>query len=137
MKNRHFNRQCGDCTSCCRTLAVRELNKPAGASCRFAKQGLGCTKAKRPATCRTWNCAWLGGAIDVKPHRQGAVPDRLDDGVLLVRVTHLKVFWASALGELVTDRFVAGQPFRIINLAGGLIWEEGTTPQVVALRRIA
>lgn len=54
-----LNRSCGTCTMCCTLVPVKELLKPANTRCehQFSR---GCRiYAKRPLSCRMWNCAWL------------------------------------------------------------------------------
>jgi hypothetical protein len=53
-------RTCGDCSLCCKLLAIDELNKPAGSWCPHCTPGRGCTiHADRPAECRAFHCSWL------------------------------------------------------------------------------
>ena len=53
-------RACGDCTLCCKLLAIDALNKPSGSWCTHCAPGKGCTVyADRPAECRTFHCCWL------------------------------------------------------------------------------
>jgi hypothetical protein len=53
-------RACGDCTLCCKVMAIEELEKPAGAWCGHCEPGTGCRiYAQRPAECRTFDCLWL------------------------------------------------------------------------------
>jgi hypothetical protein len=53
-------RTCGDCTLCCKLMAIEELDKPAGAWCGHCEPGKGClVYGKRPAECRAFNCLWL------------------------------------------------------------------------------
>jgi hypothetical protein len=43
-------RACGDCTLCCKVMAIEALAKPAGSWCRHCKPGQGCAiYAERPA----------------------------------------------------------------------------------------
>jgi hypothetical protein len=35
-------RSCGDCTLCCKVMAVEALGKPAGSWCSHCKPGRGC-----------------------------------------------------------------------------------------------
>jgi hypothetical protein len=56
----HITRQCGGCSTCCRLLPVKSLNKPAGQRCKHQKFGKGCTiYDQRPLECRFWFCRWL------------------------------------------------------------------------------
>ena len=44
---------------CCKTIAIEELDKPAGKWCAHAVAGKGCgVYAERPAVCRTFFCLW-------------------------------------------------------------------------------
>jgi hypothetical protein len=57
------NRQCGDCTLCCKLLPVRSLGKGSGERCRHQQHHKGCKVyanllAVAPE-CRLWNCRWL------------------------------------------------------------------------------
>jgi hypothetical protein len=51
---------CGDCTLCCKVMAIEELAKPASSWCPHCKPGRGCLiYATRPAECRSYSCLWL------------------------------------------------------------------------------
>jgi hypothetical protein len=53
-------RACGDCTLCCKVMAIEEFAKPVGSWCPHCKPGRGCLiYAARPAECRTYSCLWL------------------------------------------------------------------------------
>jgi hypothetical protein len=53
-------RQCGDCTLCCKVMAIEVLNKPAGNWCSHCKPGRGCLAYEtRPTECRNFDCLWL------------------------------------------------------------------------------
>jgi len=53
-------RECGECTLCCKVMAIEELAKPVSSWCPHCKPGRGCLiYADRPAECRTYNCLWL------------------------------------------------------------------------------
>jgi hypothetical protein len=55
-----IGRSCGDCTLCCKVMAIEEIAKPAGRWCRHCKPGRGCTVYdSRPSECRAFNCLWL------------------------------------------------------------------------------
>jgi hypothetical protein len=62
-------RECGECTECCISAAVEELNKPMGVPCKNICD-IGCSIYKdRPGACRFFSCQWLKGdfADDDKP----------------------------------------------------------------------
>jgi hypothetical protein len=53
-------RACGDCTLCCKVMAIEKLSKPAGRWCRHCKPDRGCQiYGHRPSECRDFNCLWL------------------------------------------------------------------------------
>ncbi|MBV8923780.1 MAG: hypothetical protein JOZ74_00285 [Bradyrhizobium sp.] len=53
-------RACGDCTLCCKVMAIEQLAKPAAQWCRHCKPGHGCQiYHDRPVECRQFNCLWL------------------------------------------------------------------------------
>jgi hypothetical protein len=53
-------RECGDCTLCCKVMAIEQLAKPASSWCPHCKPGRGCQiYANRPDECRSFNCLWL------------------------------------------------------------------------------
>lgn len=74
-------RKCGDCTLCCKLLAVPvpPVNKPAGVRCRYVRARKGCTiYPYRPGACRTWFCRWIcdpNAHALTRPNRSGFVVD--------------------------------------------------------------
>lgn len=53
-------RSCGDCTLCCKLLAIRELAKPRNVWCKHCKPGRGCLIYDlRPRDCAIFNCGYL------------------------------------------------------------------------------
>lgn len=53
-------RSCGDCTLCCKVMAVESLDKPAGRWCAECDIGAGCKIYEtRPQQCDDFNCQWL------------------------------------------------------------------------------
>lgn len=67
-------RQCGDCTLCCKLVPVRELDKGAGQRCLYQRHGAGCTiYAHRPMSCQLWSCLWYADAPRTADLRR---PDR-------------------------------------------------------------
>ncbi|HEY4942194.1 MAG TPA: hypothetical protein VII56_12275 [Rhizomicrobium sp.] len=50
---------CGECTMCCKVMAVDELAKPAGRWCGHCDIAKGCKiYESRPGECRTFDCVW-------------------------------------------------------------------------------
>ena len=79
-----LKRACGDCTLCCKLMAIDELEKPVGSWCQNCKAGSGCKiYAERPTEWRTFNCLWL---IDErlgllwKPNKSKVVLTTAEDG---------------------------------------------------------
>lgn len=53
-------RQCGDCTLCCKVMAIETLAKPASLWCPHCSPGHGCAiYAGRPDECASFSCLWL------------------------------------------------------------------------------
>ena len=79
------NRTYGDCTLCCKVMAIEALAKPAGTWCRHCKPGRGCAiYAERPGECVDFACLWLiNDLLDErwKPSRSKLVVTTSDDGV--------------------------------------------------------
>jgi hypothetical protein len=76
---------CGDCTLCCKVMAIEELAKPASSWCLHCKPGHGCViYAARPAECRAYSCLWLlDDRLDRrwKPSRSRFVLTTSQDGI--------------------------------------------------------
>lgn len=78
-------RECGDCSLCCKVMAIEELTKPAGSWCDQCEPGHGCRNYQdRPGECRNFRCLWL---IDPrfgehwKPNRSKIVLTTSADGL--------------------------------------------------------
>jgi len=54
-------RSCGDCTECCTSMAVNEIDKPSGESCAHARCDGCAIYPNRPYSCAAWSCLWLSG----------------------------------------------------------------------------
>ena len=78
-------RACGDCTLCCKVMAIEELAKPAGSWCGQCRPGHGCLAYdKRPAECRSFSCLWLlNDRLDErwKPNKSKLVLTTSEDGI--------------------------------------------------------
>jgi hypothetical protein len=76
---------CGDCTLCCKVMAIEEVAKPASSWCQHCKPGRGyLIYAKRPTECQTFNCLWLvDDLLDEhwKPNRSKLVLTTSQDGI--------------------------------------------------------
>jgi hypothetical protein len=78
-------RACGDCTLCCKIMAIEALAKPANLWCPHCRPGRGCLiYADRPAECQTFRCVWLVNdrlRQHWKPSRSKLVLTTSDDGI--------------------------------------------------------
>jgi hypothetical protein len=78
-------RECGDCTLCCKVMAIEALAKPASSWCQHCKPGRGCLiHPDRPAECQTFNCLWLvNDRLDQqwKPNKSRLVLTTSEDGI--------------------------------------------------------
>jgi len=78
-------KQCGDCTLCCKVMAIEQLAKPAGSWCPRCKAGRGCMSYdSRPGECRDYDCLWLiDDRLDQcwKPNRSKLVLTTSQDGI--------------------------------------------------------
>lgn len=84
-------RQCGDCSLCCKTQSIAALDKPAGKWCEHCRPGRGgCAIYQgRPSECAAYSCAWLSGLADerLKPNRVHAVVGaNLDQTAIVVHL---------------------------------------------------
>jgi hypothetical protein len=79
------NKICGECTLCCRVMAIEALAKPASAWCPQCRPGRGCLiYANRPAECQAFNCLWLvNDLLDQrwKPSKSRFVLTTSEDGI--------------------------------------------------------
>jgi hypothetical protein len=58
-------RSCGECSACCKTHGVIEINKMPNVWCTHCKVGKGCKiYKKRPESCQRFKCSWLSGIGD-------------------------------------------------------------------------
>ena len=78
-------KRCGECTLCCKVMAIETLSKPAGGWCGHCKPGHGCLiHAERPDECRDFACLWLTDARlgpEWKPNRAKLVLTTSEDGI--------------------------------------------------------
>ncbi len=76
---------CGDCTLCCKVMAIEELAKPVGSWCPHCKAGQGCRiYPERPGECRSFRCLWLvNDLLDQhwKPSKSRFVLTTSEDGI--------------------------------------------------------
>jgi hypothetical protein len=53
-------RQCGECSLCCKVYAIPEIDKPASDWCRHCTPGQGCAiHDSLPAQCSAFFCQWM------------------------------------------------------------------------------
>jgi hypothetical protein len=58
-------RACGSCSACCTVMAVHELEKGTYEACRHLCESDCGIYADRPTSCRTFECQWLRGVLEV------------------------------------------------------------------------
>lgn len=94
-------RKCARCTGCCTVLAVEEIDKPDGVSCKHEIKHRGCgIYDTRPNQCRNFLCLWklgLGSSKDA-PDKIGVVFDSYTDdrGRTVLRAAEM---WSGAMRE--------------------------------------
>jgi len=80
-------KQCGDCSLCCKVMAIETLAKPASAWCPHCAPKRGCAIYKdRPAECVGFSCLWLvNDLLDErwKPSKARFVLTTSEDGIEL------------------------------------------------------
>jgi hypothetical protein len=85
MTTASVNKVCGECTLCCKVMAIEQLAKPAGAWCSHCKPGRGCQiYPDRPAECQAFRCLWLvNDLLDQrwKPSKSRFVLTTSEDGI--------------------------------------------------------
>ena len=78
------HRTCGECTLCCKALAVTELQKPQAVWCIHCRIGSGCSiYSERPESCRSFSCLYLQSPDipeEMRPDRLRAVVSFTGDG---------------------------------------------------------
>jgi hypothetical protein len=85
-----MQRQCNECTLCCRLLPVRELDKKANERCKHQSHHKGCkiyNKPGMPVSCSLWNCRWLVNDDTntlSRPDRSHYVIDIFPDKILAI-----------------------------------------------------
>jgi len=68
---------CGECTMCCKLLAINELEKPEGQWCPNCAIGSNCRIYEtRPQSCRDFSCIWLESQSQRSPLPAALRPDR-------------------------------------------------------------
>lgn len=81
------NRQCGECTLCCKVVEVEEINKPRGEWCRFSRSHKGCSLyPNHPISCKQYSCMWLLTNLpdEMRPDRIHAVIDLLSTPITAI-----------------------------------------------------
>lgn len=137
---------CGDCTACCTSVGVEEINKPPAVACPHLC-GSGCgIYADRPHSCRAWSCLWrrgvLTGGLDYRPDRLGLILDVTECSIDYKEGQCLSG-WETrpgALDEPRTAYFLRklGRDIPlVIRLHGGGFRVSGPRPFVAAAREIA
>src|SRR5512140_165049 len=80
-----LGKACGDCSLCCKVMAIEALTKPVGSWCPHCKPGHGCQiYPDRPRECRSFSCLWLvNDLLDQhwKPSKSRFVLTTSEDGI--------------------------------------------------------
>ena len=83
-------RECGNCSLCCKLLYIPELKKPIDTWCPHCQPGHGrCTiYSSRPSHCESFACLWLEGRTDDRwyPARSKMVLTQAKENQLIVTV---------------------------------------------------
>ncbi len=130
-------RACGNCSLCCKLLAIPELEKPHGSWCQHCKPGAGrCTiYEQRPERCSTFRCLWLQGRLP-----DAARPDRIKalftvsehEYVVLLHVDYGRAWRGTEVDDIVNELLrkgihvavlPAGRPSMFLPAAGRSIPE--------------
>ena len=81
-------RQCGDCSLCCKLLAIKELNKPVNEWCTHCNHTSCMIYDTRPESCREFECLWMQAPVllpeSLKPSRSKVVLSSTEDGEAIV-----------------------------------------------------
>ena len=82
-------RQCGDCSLCCKVLGIPELDKPKDSWCPNFLAGTGCRiYADRPPSCHNFVCRWLSDSM-MGPEWKPSVCKMVVDSKLSLFVVHV------------------------------------------------
>jgi hypothetical protein len=78
-------KHCGDCTLCCKVMAIEQLAKPVNAWCPQCRPGRGCLiYPERPGECQDFSCLWLVNELldeQWKPNKSKFVLTTSEDGI--------------------------------------------------------
>jgi hypothetical protein len=131
------DRSCGECTACCQTLAVYDLEKPMWTRCtHLCPNGQGCgIYEERPHTCRQFHCVWRRGGLiadeDQRPDRLGVMFDAYID--LMTGEERVWAFplWPGAMRDphaAATLAAVAAEKPQLMLCDRGSQWAYGSPP---------
>ncbi len=88
-ENMIIEHQCGNCTACCKTHPVMELDKPARTWCPECEIGKSCKiYGRHPKGCREFECLWL---------QRYLAPEHRPDLVGIV----LDCVWVEVIGSVI------------------------------------
>ncbi len=94
-EERKVVRSCGECTACCKTHYIQELQKLPGVWCKHCSVGIGCKiYDQRPTECREYACEWLRGSglESERPDKTGTIIDTMisdDKREALIRIVEV------------------------------------------------
>lgn len=76
--------KCGECTMCCTTLPIAEINKPAGTTCFHCDKGCAIYEL-RPSACNKFECEFIKTDMpkELRPDKAGIFFEKIADDILL------------------------------------------------------
>ena len=116
------DRKCGECTACCTTHGIREIDKPAMKECEHVCDK-GCSIYEtRPESCARYECAWLQGMFDDKfrPDKCGTVVEMQNTMLGWTWVCHLygRETFEEFGSELTNDLLLTQYPLVLVYPGG-------------------
>ena len=123
--------ECGDCTVCCTSLKVPELNKSEGTKCIYCSDK--CDRyITRPKSCAVFECEWLKGNLPLKPNECGFMVEKLPGvPVMLLSLSSGSVIKDS--DTVMLKKVINKTGFSVITTGGNALFAEGSTAEQVML----
>ncbi len=117
---RVIGRTCGDCTLCCKLLAIPVISKKQNEWCQHCSIGKGCgIYEERPQPCRDFECLWLQSDMpeEMRPDRIKAVFGGTKEGDASVVYIDARTpdHWRHGMLGRVIERMRTGFPVIIVS----------------------
>jgi len=106
-------RICGECTACCKSVALPEFNKATNEPCEHLREGCGIHET-RPESCRAFQCAWLSKMTGFKD--ESMRPDRCGVVAAVGPTEHGRGVYFYSVWKGATDEDRIQSIMRIYNL---------------------